>query len=158
MQSQSVVKLNTTNQPSKPSHVGIFSKERICLSREQILSLKRGHCLEEIYRREANIYFVLWWMDDLQLYVLFNGISVISGWWMSDDESCEKWDPVDDWKDPNLQWVLNPGLLDQHAKLLDLAVLGLRHEMDLKLCRRKNLMMVHKIKCSDIAFCQIQHI
>ena len=29
-----------------------------------------------------------WWMDDLRLYVLCNSISIISGRWLGDNESC----------------------------------------------------------------------
>ena len=31
------------------------------------------------------------WMDDLGYYVMFNNISVISGQWADDNESCMKW-------------------------------------------------------------------
>ena len=48
-------------------------------------------------------------MDELQFYILFNSISVISG-------QCERqWNPVYGWKDFCLQQGSNPGPLDQQA-------------------------------------------
>ena len=34
------------------------------------------------------------WMDDLQFYVSFNSISVISGQRTDDNEGCVQWNPV----------------------------------------------------------------
>ena len=34
------------------------------------------------------------WMDDLQFYVLFDSISVISGRWADDNEGFVQWNPV----------------------------------------------------------------
>ena len=56
------------------------------------------------------------WMDGW-LVVLrpFNSISVMSGWLMGNNERLCAMEPVYDWKDFCLKWVLNLGLLDQQA-------------------------------------------
>ena len=53
------------------------------------------------------------WMDDLQFYVLFNRISVISGRWVDVNERLCAMEPRLRLRRVRLEWGLNPGLLDQ---------------------------------------------
>ena len=57
-------------------------------------------------------------MDNLQFYMLFPSISVLSGHRKGDNEimkGCVQWNPLYDRKDFRLEQVFNPGLLNQQA-------------------------------------------
>ena len=53
------------------------------------------------------------WMDDLQFYVLFNSISVISGQWADDNERLCALEPCLQWRRFCHEWGSNLGPLDQ---------------------------------------------
>ena len=53
------------------------------------------------------------WMDDLQFYVLFNSISVISGQWVDDNERLCAMEPRLQLRRFRLKQGLNSGPLDQ---------------------------------------------
>ena len=56
------------------------------------------------------------WMADLQFYILFNSISVISGGWVDDKERLCAMERCLQLRRFFLKLGLNPGLLDQQAR------------------------------------------
>ena len=48
-------------------------------------------------RELLSVHF--WMMNDMRFYVLFNGVSIISGRWEDDNESLVQWNPVYGMKD-----------------------------------------------------------
>ena len=61
------------------------------------------------------------WMDDLQFYILFSSISVISGWWADDYERLCAMKSCLWLKRSHLMLGLNSGLLDQTRPALNLS-------------------------------------